>query len=155
MSNEAVKNLTERAVVFLRGKDYNSLEAHSTMDKICTEMDAYFPKTAAVGEERVDPRLSAVPTFLFAVVSLDWNLWGDERVYELGEMLADVLDYLNNTEVIDVEQFSTMVLGVAGFIMGSLSSVGKERMTAVGKANYATAVISITFTLADIAKKYC
>ena len=155
MNDKVVKELTERAIAFLRGEDYNSLKPHSVMEEICTEMNVRFTETMVDGEERKDPRFIAVPTFLSAIVLLDWVLLADERVYQLGKMLANILDYINSEEVINVDHFSTEVMGISQFIITSLSSVGKERMTTVGKAAYTSAVTAITFAAAEIARVYC
>ena len=150
-----VQEFTERAIDFLRSEDYNSLDAHREMEAICSEMNEWFFQNVDPDEARKEPRVILVPTFLSAIVSLDWNLWGDERVYELGDMLADILEHVNNDEVINVEMLSGEIMAVSKFIIACLSLVGKERMTTVGKAAYTSAVTAITFATAEIARVYC
>ena len=149
--SKKINALKNQAVKFLRDGDYSSLEAHMTADSICTEMHNLLAEMQADDAEANDPAFLSVGSFVSGVLVLDWVLWGDENVKKLGNRLARFLE-ASDKMLPDPEALRHATMDIVKIIKTDLTKVDKERLNTMAKAQFTTAVTSITMTCGEVVR---
>lgn len=147
VSNE----LKNEAIKFLRKGDFSSIDAHMEADSICTEMHKLLAEMRVTDAEANDPAFLSVPSFISGVLVLDWVLWGDKNVKQLGVKLAKVLES-SDKMLPDPEALSHAIKDTVKIIKNDLTKVDNDRLSIMAKAQFTTAVTSITMTCGEIVR---